>query len=268
MKLFKLYKESSESNYPRLLMEADTGDRITLFHGEKMPDEYVSSIRGVFHQRGDKIFRNDNPEPIFRGRCISFFAIDDELCIAQRIGSKLQLSVITTNGRGNALTLPMPVHFHVLSDGQQLYVEHDFTITTFDGKSICVDTVKPWGVNAHGCIVEKNGQLWIATAPEQQAAFYGARKMIAWKTYDHGVIVAEREHGLIKYDGKNAEHLWTKIPKEWCVTPSGTVIQLQKGIFSTLDGELVYDGPFYAWQPHPHGVLIERDGNLVLAVVK
>lgn len=271
MKLFKLHREIGQPTYGTLVVEANTGDRITLFHGESMPDEYVVSTQGVFHQHGNRIFRNDDQEPTYTGTCESFFDNDGDLIILKCSRNRGRLFHIQNGTLLLLYTLSgLCDSVHVVSFfGEGIFVQHGEQIIDIDlDRSLLEKPVDRWGVNRDGCIVQQHGRLWRVMTPRELAPYSTLNKITNWHAYDNGVVVAVRGQGLFTFDGKTTELLASRVPKEWCVTQSGKVIKLENNTFSTLNDHLVYDGPFYDWRPHPHGVLIERDGDLVLAVVK
>lgn len=273
MKLFTQYRlpANQEVTYEALLQNANTGDRIILYQGEES-DAHVPGLQGVLVQCGRKIFWNDDiKHPVFIGTCEDFFPFGRKALFAKTLGNRRDIFECDGSMYPHRATVMKTDAFEVQVWGQTIYIRYGNKIalvTSTTNQVVVNEPFKTWSVNNLGCIVQFGTKLQIIGQQESPPRCLERPGLMQWRTSRSCVFYTSSEDGLCEWTGGNVLQKSTTAPKIWFVTQRGKLVILEGKIFRTLGDTIVYDGPWDAWMEHPHGVLIEHDGDLVLAVAK
>ncbi|MFA6473284.1 MAG: hypothetical protein WCV85_00240 [Patescibacteria group bacterium] len=273
MHLYKRYhpQANREVAYEDLLAAAKTGDRIILYQGEAS-DAHVPGLHGVLVQCGREIFWNDNVKhPVFTGTCENFFPFGQTALFAKSMNNLR--NIFECNGTLHPLRAAVSKTdpFEVQEWRKTIYIRYGneiVRITKSTEQVIVNEPFDAWSVNNLGCIVQCGTMLKIIGQQKHFPGCLQKRGLMHWRTSKSCVFYTAETDGLWEWTGSNVLQKSTTSPTVWFVTQGGQIITLEGKVFQTLDEKIVYDGPWDAWTEHPHGVLIERDGDLVLAVVK
>jgi hypothetical protein len=273
MKLFTQYRlpANQEVTYEALLQNAKTGDRIILYQGEEL-DEYVPGLHGVLVQCGEKIFWNDDVNhPVFVGACEEFFPFGQKVLVAKNFQNKR--GILECNGTTRSLrtTVMKTLAFEVQEWKGAIYIRYGNRIalvTSTTNQVVVNEPFETWSVNNLGCIVQYGEELQIIGSQEATPVILQTSKLLRWCTSQSCVFYTTPEVGLCEWTGLKVFRKSALTPMDWFVTQEGRIIILEERIFRTLDDKVVYDGPCNSWMEHSHGVLIEHDGDLILAVAK